>query len=315
MAIVVVMTFVLRIALLVMLLGVAPLALTCHATPQTESLAYAWWRAFAACLGIQLGQAVIILATIRVFLTPTGPQVLGMPATTGGLLSILVCLTMLWLLIKLPGWTKHLILGPLARQHGRGLVGQIIHAVVLLKTLGALAGAGSRTNRPTRTRTSAASSRPGTGPGTGPSPSGGPSQGRPTPGTGGSRPRPRPRSGAVPARPSPSRSRPPRLSDPPLAPAPRPGPAPGPAAFSHAPAHHVPMQPPTGSATAPVFSSAPQPDTHARPSPRRQLRPGSPTSHNRRRPRPPPASGQHRSGSATPPPRTHRGAAPLRHQP
>ena len=72
-----------------------------------------WWRAFAACLGIQLGQAVIVLATVRVFLTPAGPSVLGVPATNDGLLAILVCLTMLWLLIKLPGWTKHLILGPL----------------------------------------------------------------------------------------------------------------------------------------------------------------------------------------------------------
>jgi hypothetical protein len=287
MAIVVVMTFVLRIALLVMLLGVAPLALTGHATPMTEGLAYAWWRAFAACLGIQLGQAVIILATIRVFLTPTGPQVLGMPATTGGLLSILVCLTMLWLLIKLPGWMKHLILGPLGRRNGRGLVAQIIHAVVLLKTLGALAGAGGRTSHPTGSRASAASARRGPRPGTELSSSGGPFPGRPTPGTRGPRPRSRP--GSVPARPGPSRSRPSRRSDPPPAPAPRPGPAAGPAAFSHAPAHHVPMQPPAGSATASVFTSAQQPAT-PRPAP---VTPATAArfSHQRQPPPAPPATG------------------------
>jgi hypothetical protein len=94
MAIVVLVTFILRTALLVLLLGVAPLALTCHATPQTEGLAYTWWRAVAACLGIQLGQAVILLATVRVFLTPAGPEVLGVPATPDGLIAILVCLTM-----------------------------------------------------------------------------------------------------------------------------------------------------------------------------------------------------------------------------
>jgi hypothetical protein len=81
MAIVVVMTFILRVALLVILLGIAPLALMCHATPQTEGLAYAWWRAFGACLGMQVGQAVIILATVRVFLTPVGSQIFGVPTS------------------------------------------------------------------------------------------------------------------------------------------------------------------------------------------------------------------------------------------
>src|SRR5207245_918004 len=126
---------------------------------QTEALAYTWWRALAACLGIQLGQALIILATVRVFLTPAGPEALGVPVTTGGLLAILVCLTMLWLLIKLPGWMRHLSLGRLARQ---GLLGQIIGAVVMLRTLGAFA---SRTTSRTTTR----SSRPGRGSGMGPS--------------------------------------------------------------------------------------------------------------------------------------------------
>jgi hypothetical protein len=287
MAIVVVMTFVLRIAMLVLLIGVAPLALMCHATPQTEGLAYAWWRAIAACLGIQLGQAVIILATVRVFLTPDGPQVLGMPATTGGLLGVLVCLTMLWLLIKLPSWMKHLILGPLARRHGRGLIGQIIHAVVMLKTLGALAGAGGRASR---TR---ASGRPRSGPGTGtgPSPTRGPSPSGPTPGTS----RARPRSGSVP---SPSRSRPGRW---------RAAPAPvGPAAFSSAPAHHTPLPAHAGSASSPVFSSAPTPTTprSAPPSPAAPARfshqPTAPAPTPPASSRPAPAQFSHARTPATP---------------
>ncbi len=234
MAIVVLITFILRTALLVLLIGVAPLALTCHATPQTEGLAYTWWRAFGACLAIQLGQAVIVLATVRVFLTPAGPEALGVPLTNDGLIAILVCLTMLWLLIKLPGWTKHLILGPLARQHGRGLVGQIIHAVIMLKTLGTLAGISRGTSRPARS---------GQRPGTGPSPTGpSPSPSGPRPGTGGPRP-----------------SRPPR---PPRPGRPRPVPAPaGPASFSNAPGTHTPLATPAGTPTAPAFSGAPQPAT------------------------------------------------------
>ena len=285
MAIVVVMTFVLRIALMVGLIGIAPLALLCHATPQTEGLAYTFWRAFAACLGIQLGQAVIIVATVRIFLTPAGPQVLGMPATTGGLLAILVCLTMLWLLIKLPSWMKPLILGPLGQRHGRGLIGQIIHAVIMLKTLGVLAGVGGGASR------SRAARRPRHGPGTGPSPTRGPSPSGPTPGTSG--PRPRSRSGAVPSRPRHGRSRP--------APAPV-----GPAAFSSAPATHTPLPMPAGTASAPAFSSAPTPAT-PRPTPatpatpaRFSHQPSAPAATSPTGTRPAPAQFSHAPTPATP---------------
>ena len=48
MAVVVVITFLLRTAMLALLVGLAPLALTCHATPYTEGLAYTWWRAVGA---------------------------------------------------------------------------------------------------------------------------------------------------------------------------------------------------------------------------------------------------------------------------
>jgi hypothetical protein len=143
----VVMTFILRTAILVILVGVAPMALACHALPQTEGLAHLWWRALGACLGLQVGQAVIVLATVKVFLTQAGLGLLGGSATTKGLVGVMVCLAMLWLLVKLPGVLRHLVLGQFGRRHGRGLVGQIIHTVVMVKTMGRLAAASSRTPR------------------------------------------------------------------------------------------------------------------------------------------------------------------------
>lgn len=129
----VIMTFILRVAVLVLLVGVAPLALVCHATPQTEALAYTWWRALVACLGLQIGQAIIILATVRVFLTPTGPSILGIPATDDGLLAVLVCLVMLWLLVKLPGLMRHLVLA----AHGRRghAFGQVLRTILIVRAL------------------------------------------------------------------------------------------------------------------------------------------------------------------------------------
>ncbi|TCB91677.1 hypothetical protein E0H26_25580 [Micromonospora zingiberis] len=217
-------TFVLRLAALVILLGVAPAALICHASPLTEGVAHLWWRCTLACLGLQLGQAIVVMASIKVFLTPAGPTVMGIPATEHGLLGIVVCLTMLWLLIKLPGWMRQFVLGPLGQRNGRGLLGQLVHAFLMIKTIGAAAGilGGASTAR-TAARTT-------------PRPSG------PRPLPGGPRP-PRP-------------ARPPRPGTAPVPPSP-----PGPAAFSHAPASHTPLPAPSGTNAAPAFSHPAAPST------------------------------------------------------
>jgi hypothetical protein len=234
--VVVVISFLLRVALLVILLGIAPLALTCHATPQTEGIAYTWWRAFAACLGLQIAQAVIVLGTVKVFLTPSGLVLLGVPATASGLLGVLVCITMLWLLIKIPGLMKQYVLAPLGlRSQGRGLIGQLLQAYVMFKTLGAAAGiigGGGKTGRPR----AAARPQPTTGTGT-------------ATGTRSARPVPAPRGQA--ARPTTPRPVPSR-----------PSPA-APVAFSNAPVTQTPLPAPAGTTGAPTFSNPPQPATPA----------------------------------------------------
>jgi hypothetical protein len=63
------MVFVARLMLTVLLIAVAPLALACHALPQTEGIARWWWRAFAGLLLIQSAQALVLVAAARVFLS------------------------------------------------------------------------------------------------------------------------------------------------------------------------------------------------------------------------------------------------------
>ncbi len=233
---VVVITFLLRVALLVLLFGIAPLAMVCHASPQTEGIAYTWWRAFAACLGLQVVQAVIVVGTVKVFLTPSGLVLLGVPATASGLLGVLVCVTMLWLLIKVPGLMKQYVLAPMGMQsQGRGLIGQLIQAFVMIKTLGAAAGltgaakAGGRAARAqpaARQRAATSGSRAGK------------SSARPVPAPGGR--------GARATTPRPARSRPSPI---------------GPVAFSNAPTTQTPLAVPAGTNGAPKFSPTPQPGT------------------------------------------------------
>ena len=233
---VVVITFLLRVALLVLLFGIAPLAMVCHASPQTEGIAYTWWRAFFACLGLQVAQAVIVVGTVKVFLTPSGLVLLGVPATTSGLLGVLVCVTMLWLLIKVPGLMKQFVLAPIGMQsQGRGLIGQLIQAFVMIKTLGAaagLTGAAKAGSRAARAQPAARAATSGTRAGT--------RTARPAPAPGGR--------GARPTTPRPAPS--------------RPSPT-GPVAFSNAPTTQTPLAVPAGTNGAPAFSQPAQPGTPA----------------------------------------------------
>jgi hypothetical protein len=154
------------------------------------------------------------------------------PATASGLLGVLVCITMLWLLIKIPGLMKQYVLAPLGmRSQGRGLIGQLLQAYVMVKTLGAAAGiigGGSKTARPR----AAARPRPTTGAGTA---------------TGTRSARPVPAVRAQTARPTAPR----------LTPS-RPSPA-APVAFSNAPVTQTPLSAPAGTTGAPAFSHPPQP--------------------------------------------------------
>jgi hypothetical protein len=70
--IVLLITYLVRVALTIILIAGAPLALMCHGLPQTEPLAYWWWKAFTGCLAIQLAQSLTLITGLRVFLSPGG---------------------------------------------------------------------------------------------------------------------------------------------------------------------------------------------------------------------------------------------------
>jgi hypothetical protein len=217
MAIIVLITFIIRVAVLAVLITVAPLALLFHALPQTEQVAFTWWKAVAGCFAIQLGQTVVLVAAVRVFLTPVGSTVLGFPSGGSGWLGILVALAMMWLLVKIPMWVKQYMW-----IQSRGVLRKVIFAFFMLKTL-SMAAAGGRGGRGgPRPNNSGGQPRPGPRRNPGPAPN---PRNRPNP-------RPRPNPGPRPnPRPQPNpRSRPnpgPRPSPGPR-PGPRPGPTPGP---------------------------------------------------------------------------------------
>jgi len=109
-AVVLLATYVIRVALLVLLVAVAPLALIGHALPQTEGAARLWWRAIAGLFAIQLGQSLVLICALKVFFTPSGPGTLGLSAS-GGLVDVVVAVCLLWVLVRIPAWVSKAVFG------------------------------------------------------------------------------------------------------------------------------------------------------------------------------------------------------------
>jgi hypothetical protein len=104
-AVILLVLYIVRAALVVVLVCAAPLMLVAYALPQTEGLARLWWRGMAAALGVQVAQAFLLATAVRVFFSSEGHSALGL-SVTGSLIDLLVALCLLWLLVKVPFWAK-----------------------------------------------------------------------------------------------------------------------------------------------------------------------------------------------------------------
>ncbi|AEB44292.1 conjugal transfer protein TrbL family protein [Micromonospora maris] len=91
-----------RIGLLVILAGIAPVALACYATPWTQGAATLWWRALLGCLATPTVQAVAFSAGINLLVDPESnlPILLGLPASDT--LNLLLVVVVLWTTVKIP---------------------------------------------------------------------------------------------------------------------------------------------------------------------------------------------------------------------
>lgn len=103
--------FIARAAIVVLLAVAGPVALACHALPQTEGIAILWWRSVVACLGIQIAQALVLITAVRVFFTSSGNGVFGL-SVGDGLVSLLVSLSLFWIMLRIPTWAGRMVFGP-----------------------------------------------------------------------------------------------------------------------------------------------------------------------------------------------------------
>jgi hypothetical protein len=76
-------TYTVRVMLLVLLTSAATLALAGHALPQTDGLARLWWRGLAGVLAIQVAQSLVFAAAVWVFFSSDQAGLFGARSVKG----------------------------------------------------------------------------------------------------------------------------------------------------------------------------------------------------------------------------------------
>ena len=120
-----------RVAALIVLAGVAPVALACYCLPQLQPVAQLWWRALLGCLAIPLLQAICFSASVDLLLDPryNAPILLGLgPAPSTDVLSLAIVVCLLVVTARIPK-----LVGRYVSQHGRSVstAGVLLRAVVI----------------------------------------------------------------------------------------------------------------------------------------------------------------------------------------
>jgi hypothetical protein len=188
--------WIIRLGVLVVAVGISPIALALHGTPQTEGAAKLWWRTILSTLGIVVLQAVALHTTLQIFLNPdSNLRVLGLPIPGGepaATMNLLIVLCLLWGVVKVPGLMRRYV-----TQSRPNAIGTILRVVLVQQLTRRISHAVAAGRSPAR----GAGRGGGAGGANRPWPvaSGGASRARPRPAA----PPPAPRSGGAAPRPLP----------------------------------------------------------------------------------------------------------------
>ena len=139
-ALVLAVTYVLRLMAVILLTAVAPLALACYALPQTAWAARWWWRAMTAVLVIPAAQALVLTAAVRVFFTTAWVNT----SISQYLLHMLITICLLYILMRIPFWIARPALTPFGASPVRRAARFAFTAAVLSRVAPVLRGTAGR---------------------------------------------------------------------------------------------------------------------------------------------------------------------------
>jgi hypothetical protein len=159
-------TWLVRLGVLIVLVGIAPLALACHATPYTDGVARLWWRSILGLLATVLLQALALYTTLDIFLRPDANlPALGLPKENG-ILNLLIVVCLLWAVVKIPGLMRRYVTGGGSQTNVLGLMVRMALVQPLTRMIPGLGRGGRAAGRAGAARGAA---RGGGGGGRGPS--------------------------------------------------------------------------------------------------------------------------------------------------
>ncbi|MGA8114114.1 MAG: hypothetical protein WCA46_10675 [Actinocatenispora sp.] len=118
-----------RFAAALVLTAIAPLALACHALPQTDPIARLWWRSYLGILAVPVVQAFFLFAGQWMLLDRHAMlPMLGLPVEPGGIINLLVVIVMLAATLMVPAAMRRYTT---TAGGGRNVVGAMVRVVVV----------------------------------------------------------------------------------------------------------------------------------------------------------------------------------------
>jgi hypothetical protein len=119
-----------RITALIVLAGIAPLALACYGLPQTQPAAQLWWRSLVGCLATPVVQALFFSTGVNLLLDPEHnvPILLGIgPAPSTDVFNLFIAACLLWLTVRIPKLVGRYV----TRSGQTSTAGVVLRAVVI----------------------------------------------------------------------------------------------------------------------------------------------------------------------------------------
>lgn len=131
-----------RFAVVLVLTAFAPLALACHALPQTDPLARLWWRSYAGILAVPVVQGFTLYAGQWMLTDPDHLlPVLGLPVDPGGVINLFVVMVMLWTTLRVPALMRRYVAAG-GGGGGANKLGAAVRVIVVQQVTRSLPGLG-----------------------------------------------------------------------------------------------------------------------------------------------------------------------------
>ncbi|WKU03442.1 hypothetical protein [Micromonospora sp. HUAS LYJ1] len=129
-----------RFAVVLVLTAAAPLALACHALPQTDPVARLWWRSYAGVLAVPVVQGFTLYAGQWMLTDPAHLlPVFGLPVDPGGVLNLFVVMVMLWTTLRVPHLMRRYVSAG-GSGGGSTMLGAAVRVIVVQQATRAIPG-------------------------------------------------------------------------------------------------------------------------------------------------------------------------------